>query len=184
MGNNCVIVSFSSKQSGNCEQISEFIKQNVDNSIKMYRFRNFSIHPCGGCQYECFQNNTACPYIQDMEYEILEAVTSANMAYYIVPNYCDYPCAHFFIFNERSQCFFQGHPKRLEAYLNIAKRFIVVSNSQSDHFKEAFTQHISSEPQILFMSAKKYGKPSIDGNILETESAQADLLQFIEQTNN
>ena len=38
-------------------------------------------------------------------------ITDSDLSYFIVPNYCDYPCANFFIFNERSQCFFQHHPE-------------------------------------------------------------------------
>jgi len=96
-----------------------------------------------------------------------------------VPNYCNYPCANFFIFNERSQCFFQHHEERLEKYLRVPKRFIVVSNTETANFREAMTQHTNSNPEILFLSAKKYGKVSIEGTILESDDAKADLQRFV-----
>lgn len=37
------------------------------------------------------------------------------MVYFSLPNYCNYPCANFFIFNERSQCYFQRQPKLLHS---------------------------------------------------------------------
>ena len=50
----------------------------------------------------------------------------SEMVYFELPNYCDYPCANYFIFNECSQCFFQRKPDLLEAYLTIPKRSIVI----------------------------------------------------------
>lgn len=174
----CVIVSFSSRKSGNCEQISNFICSKMS-TYKKYQFTEFIIHPCGNCHYECFQDNLACPYIEDMEYKLLEAICGSEMAYFVLPNYCDYPNANFFAFNERSQCFFQNHPERLEQYLNVPKKFVVVSNTGMDNFYSVLQQH-SMEPEILFLSAKQYGKSSVNGTILESGAARADLERFIQ----
>ncbi len=110
---------------------------------------------------------------------MLDTVCRSDRAVFVVPNYCDFPCANFFIYNERSQCYFQGHPERLEAYLNVPKRFIVVSGSESGNFAEAFQQHTGLEPEILFLSAKKYGKQSIGKNLLTSGQAVADLTKFL-----
>ena len=136
MEKNVIIVSFSSRNHGNCEQISNQIRASYDKQTNVlhYKFSDFEIQPCGKCHYQCFKDNTACPYIGDMEYKLLDEICHSTMAYFVIPNYCDYPCANFFIFNERSQCYFQNHPERLDQYLQIRKKFIVVSNSKAESF--------------------------------------------------
>lgn len=114
-----------------------------------------------------------------MECALLEAICSSEMAYFIVPNYCDYPNANYFIFNERSNCFFQGREALLEQYLNVPKKFIVVSNTLSDHFREAFSQQTDEEPQLLMIGAKEFGKRSIDGDILPLEAAERKIKAFL-----
>ena len=173
-----IIISFSSRVDGNCNKIANFIAQKVANSV-IFLFSEIHIIPCGSCHYECFLSREACPHISDAEYHLLNAITHCEEAYFVVPNYCDYPCANFFIFNERSQCYFQGHPELLEKYLNVPKKFIVVSNSASETFRQAFIQHTAVEPEILFLRAKHYEKQSIAGDILTSQSAEADLEGFI-----
>lgn len=179
MKKSVVIVSFSSKKGGNCEQISDYLRSLCSQPVKIYRFAEFSIHPCGGCGYECFADNRCCPYIGDMEYSILEDICASAITYFVLPNYCNYPCAHFFAFNERSQCYFQNHADRLEAYLNVPKQFLVVSNSGKENFLEAMRQHTNNEPEILFLSSKFYGKSSSAGNLMESENAKTDIRRFV-----
>lgn len=179
---NC-IVSFSSRKNGNCSNIAERIKSKLLNS-EVYSFADFHISPCRDCCYECFRSREACPHFDDMEYRLLDAVCRSEAAYFIVPNYCDYPCANFFIFNERSQCYFQGHPKLLEQYLNVPKKFVVVSNSVSGNFRAAFTQHSAGEPELLFLSTKKFGKSSISGDLLDSDEACVQLRDFITRCSN
>ncbi len=180
MERNAVIVSFSSKKGGNCEQISAYIRSVCGIPAKIYRFTDFIIHPCGGCGYECFADNRQCPYIDDPEYMMLDEICNSTITYFVLPNYCNFPCAHFFTFNERSQCFFQRHAERLEQYLSVPKQFIVVSNTGTKNFMEALAQHTDKEPEILFISAKHYGKISIEGTILQSDAAKADLCRFIQ----
>lgn len=108
----------------------------------------------------------------------MDAVTNATEAIFVVPNYCDYPNANFFAFNERSQCYFQGRPDLLDRYLAVPKKFIVVSNTGQANFREAFTQHTDQEPQILFLSAKQYEKVSIRGDLLPSEPVETALRAF------
>ena len=110
---------------------------------------------------------------------MLEAIMHSEMTYFILPNYCDYPCANYFAFNERSQCFFQGKPELLDAYLKVPKRSIVVSNTNSEHFAEALSYQADREPEILFLSAKKYGKVSIKGDLLTDENVKQAITAFV-----
>lgn len=103
----------------------------------------------------------------------------SEMAYFILPNYCDYPNANFFMFNERSNCFFQGQAQLLEQYLNVPKRFIVVSNTGKENFRQAFEQHTNQTPEILFLRPKEYGKNSIDGDLLLSDDVERIIRAFL-----
>ena len=173
-----VIITFSSRSNGNCSQIANLIASMTKDPV-LFDFSEFEVHPCGRCASECFAARENCPYLEDKEYEILEAIVHSEMAYFVLPNYCDYPCANYFIFNERSQCFFQGSPDLLEAYLNIPKRSIVISNTNQDNFIQALTYQSNKEPEILFLSAKKFGKTSINCDLLTSEKVLERIRQFV-----
>ena len=178
MVNKQVIVSFSSRKNGNCYNIARYIDQ-IENVSAIYTFSDFEIHACGGCEYECFQDRLNCPYIDDAECAILEEICSASCAYLIVPSYCDYPCANFFIYNERSLCYFQGRSSMLDRYLNVPKKFIVVGNGLEDNFRTAFMQHVAGEPNILVMRSKDYQKNSLAGDLITSEAACQVVRQFV-----
>lgn len=172
------IISFSSRADGNCAQIARYIKSHYDSAV-LYLFSDFSISPCGTCDYECFKNNADCPNINDMENKLLEAVSQCDLAYYVVPNYCDYPCANYFIFNERSQCFFQQREDRLAVYEKVPKKFIAISNTDQDNFIKAFSYQVEGTPDTLFLRAKDYGKKSINGDLLSCEKVKTIVSEFI-----
>lgn len=173
------IVSFSSRPNGNCAQIAKLIQSLTDDAV-LYDFSAFSLHPCGGCGYECFTSRERCPFIGDPEYEILDTITHSEMVYFVLPNYCDYPCANYFIFNERSQCYFQGRPELLDLYEKVPKRSIVVSNTEEENFLKVLSYQ-SEEPDVLFLSAKKYGRVSIRGDLLTSEEAVSEIKAFVEK---
>ncbi len=174
------ILSFSGRSNGNCSKIGEqAAKAFQGNDVAVFRFSDFTVTPCGRCQNECFTQRERCPYSGDKIRSIYEAVTQSDLAIFIVPNYCDYPNANFFIFNERSQCFFQGRPDLLEAYENVRKKFIVVSNTGTENFTAAFRYQTSGEPEILFLSAKAYGKISLAGDLMESEAAKQAVWEFL-----
>lgn len=172
------IISFSSKENGNCAQIGKLIRS-VSEEAVLFQFSNFVIHACGKCGYDCFADRSKCPYYSDMEYRLLDAVTNSDLTCFILPNYCDYPCANYFVFNERSQCYFQGHPELLEAYEKVPKRAIVVSDTNEENFRNVLAYQSNKEPDILFLSAKKYGKVSIRGDLMTDENAVRDVTAFV-----
>ncbi len=175
----CCVISFSGRKNGNCEKIGRLICSLLQNA-ELYSFADFTLQPCGGCHYECFDTREECPYIDDMECTLLEKIVKCKRAYYILPNYCDYPCANFFVFNERSQCYFQHRPKLLDAYEDVRKKFIVVSNTNEENFKLALSYHTAKAPEILFLSAKKYGKVSVHSDLLDSVQAAAEIRRFVE----
>ena len=173
-----VIVSFSSRTDGNCAQIGKLIKENTTDSV-LFSFSDFSIKACGECNYDCFKKGKACPHVGDMECDILDSIVHSEITYFVLPNYCDYPCANYFAFNERSQCYFQGKPDLLNAYLRVPKRSIVVSNTDEENFIKALSYQTKHDPVILFLSARQYGKSSIQGDLLTNEKAVSDIMEFM-----
>ena len=179
---NISLLSFSGRSGGNCGCIAEELRQywSGQAEVEVFDFSTFRITPCGRCAYQCFEDRELCPFFGDSEQLLCEAVLNSDCACFIVPNYCDYPCANFFIFNERSQCCFQQRPDLLEKYLAVPKKFIVVSNSSQDNFTAAFRYHVAenTEPEILFLSAKSFGKSSAAGDLMDSAQARAVLLDF------
>lgn len=172
------IISFSSRKNGNCSKISEFVSSMYSDAIR-YDFCDFKINACGDCDYQCFESADKCPHAHDKEREILDTITNSEMTYFIVPNYCDYPCSNYFVFNERSLCYFQNNESLLKKYLCAPKKFIVVSNSNKDNFGLAFCYQSIDVPEILFLSSNEYGKKSIDADLLSSDTAVEDLKKFI-----
>ena len=73
-----VIVTFSSRSGGNCSQIGNLIASMTKNPV-LFDFSEFDVHPCGRCASECFAAWENCPYFEDKEYEILEAIMHSEM---------------------------------------------------------------------------------------------------------
>ena len=55
-----MVISFSGRENGNCDNISKYIASKGDSIIY---FRNLNIHDCSGCKYEWFKGY--CKYRQD-----------------------------------------------------------------------------------------------------------------------
>ena len=176
--NGVVIIQFSPRKNGNCAAISRNI-QDFYGEITAYTVDASVTEPCGGCNYECLMPGKACPNLSVKQTEIMEAICNAKLAYFIVPNYCGFPCASYFAFNEKSVGFFNKNEALLEAYLNVPKRFIIVSNTEDDVFVKAMQQQTNAAPEILYLKSRKYGKQSIAGNILDSEAARANLEAFL-----
>ena len=96
------IINFSANRDANCikiaDQIAKFYK---DEGVNVFNFYETSLSPCGNCEYECIKQNVSCK-IDDKLNEMYECVSNSTEAIYIMPNYNDYPCANFFIFNSRT----------------------------------------------------------------------------------
>ena len=172
------IISFSSRKNGNCDKISEYVSKLYPNA-KRFNFSKFKLNACGDCKYQCFVRGDKCPHARDKEREILDAVTNSDLAIFIVPNYCDYPCSNYFVFNERSICYFSKNDDLLNKYLQVPKKFIVVSNAEQDHFKQVLRYQTAGEPDILFLAAYEYGKTSTDGDLVTSTEATDELRDFL-----
>ena len=176
-------ISFSGRPGGNCGSIAGERQKYWQGrgAVKTFDFSALEITPCGRCEYECFGGQKGCPHFSDPEFAICEAITDSDITYFVVPNYCDYPPANFFIFNERGQCYFQRHHELLEKYLAVRKKFIVVSNTGRENFTAAFRYHVpeGTEPEALFLAARKFGRISIKGDLMASPEARETLRRFL-----
>ncbi len=100
-----------------------------------------------------------------------------DLLYFVIPNFCDGPCANYYAFNERSVGYFNADTSKLQQYMNVRKWFIVVSNTEG--FETALMQQTAAQPDILYLKSKKYHTQSISGDILVSEAAKADLTAFL-----
>lgn len=177
MNKSVVILSFSPRKHGNCANISKFISKFHEDQATIIHVNRELVSSCGNCDYECLTPGQHCPAIT-AEYEaMMDTIINSDLVYFVVPNYCGYPNANYFAFNERSVGYFSLDRQKMKRYLNISKRFIVVSNTEG--FEKAMQQQTDSEPKILYLKSGKYKKRSTAGDILDSEEAQQDLMEFL-----
>ena len=171
------ILNFSSRKHGNCASIDEFIKNYYENTnICVYNINEY-IRPCEDCSYECLKEDTECPDITGIK-AIMDRIIISDMVYYVVPNFCGFLCANYFVFNERTVGYFHLNRALMNRYMMITKKFIIVSNTEDSVFYKAMEQQ-SNYPQILYLKSRKYAKKSIAGDILDSEDAKVDLSVFL-----
>lgn len=179
---NVVLIRFSSRNEGNCSAISAHIcNQYKADQINTYLIDGNTIQPCNGCDYECLHPEKICPNLTVEQKEVMDAICNANLAYFIIPNYCGYPCANYFAFNERSVGYFNLDRAKMQRYRNVQKRFIIVSNSEGENFTNAMYQQVNGEPDILYLKSSKYNKKSTAGDLMESEAARVYLDEFLDR---
>ena len=181
MYNKVVILNFSPRNVGNCSKIAECIADFHNQAeVEIYSINADNFLPCNSCNYECLQPEKLCPQRTAYQDRVMDAIINSNVAYFIVPNFCGYPNANYFAFNERRTGYFNLDRQQMNAYLSVKKKFIIVSNSESDAFKNAIGQQAMGEPEILYLKTRNYGKQSTAGDLMDSNAAKADLKAFIE----
>ena len=113
-----LIISFSGRANGNCDNIAEYIASKNDSIV---HFRNLNVHECSGCNHECFEGY--CKYHQDDSYALYESMLKFDSIFFIVPMYCGNPSSLYFKFHERSQDFFMHNEDSYETI--VSKLYII-----------------------------------------------------------
>lgn len=171
------IINFSSRLNGNCKRISDFIETKYPSTlVKKYDFFKLQLSSCGLCNYECLKNEVCYKGFEVKE--LYDDILNSELVYYVIPNYSDYPCANYFIFNERGTAYFSSD-ELLEKFLNVKKKFIVVSTSNNKTFKEVFEYQTIEEPNILFINPSKFNQKSIEGNLINNKSVRKLITAFV-----
>ena len=169
-------LNFSGRINGNCGRLARAIEGEVIDVGQL------NLHACRGCQYECFQEPERCPFIGDDLKALYERILDADEVVFFIPNFCNYPCADLFVFNERSCCVFGNNTELLNRFLAIPKRFVVISNTGTEHFQQFFDEMLVAEPpaRTLFLSAREYGCRSLDGNLADVPEVLEKLYSFLD----
>ena len=176
------VISFSSRADGNCAAIAGCVQETLGaEGLTRFDFSGLSVHGCGACHCECFRQREACPYFADDAFRLNEAAALADRAVFIVPNYCDFPCSNFFLFNERSQCCFNGHAELADRYLAVPKKFIVVSNTGRENFSGGVPGPCADRngAGCLLPARGGYHRISLDGDLMTCEPARAAVRDFL-----
>ena len=182
MNKSIVLIRFSSRNFGNCKAIADKIRDYYQTKkVLDFTVDANTVEPCSNCDYECLTPGKTCPNLDDVQKTIMEAICNADLTYFIVPNYCGYPCANYFAFNERTVGYFNGDRELMKKYMSVPKRFIIVSNTEGDNFANAMKQQVNGEPEMLYLKTGKYKKRSTAGDMMESDDAQTDLKAFLDR---
>lgn len=175
------ILNFSERTNGNCSQISQLVYEHYKKADVVIENINLNtVRPCGNCNYECFKKEMECP-IQDSNMKIYNRIIESNLVIFVVPNYCDYPNSNYFAFNERACGFFKDK-NLLEKYFNVIKKFIVISNTNTENFIHAFKYQGNENPDVLFLSARKFGLVSLDGNLVSNPTVKQIVDSYLDNS--
>ena len=176
---NVTILNFSSRKQGNCANIAHYMEvRSTETNIRSFVIDQ-RISPCNGCNYECLMPGTKCPIISQYQEEVMGAVLQSDVVYLIVPNYCGFPCANFLAFNERSVGYFNLDRTLMQRYMDVRKRFIIVSNTENEVFQKAMQQQAKDTSEVLYLKTSKYGKRSTAGDLMMSPEAVTDLDAFL-----
>lgn len=179
MSKSIVLIRFSNRQNGNCKGISDVIQDYYrDHTVQTFTIDANTMPACSNCDYECLAPEKVCPNITPAQSQIYKSICNADLTYMIIPNYCGYPCANYFAYNERSVGYFNLDRALMGKYTNAKKRFIIVSNTEGPNFENALKQQ-SSKPEILYLKTGKYGRRSTAGDLMESKDGKADLMAFL-----
>ena len=171
-----LIISFSARESGNCDRIAKHISSAAD---KIVFFRNVEIHPCSNCSYECFQKE--CKYRADDIYNLYDTMCKYDKVVLIVPMYCGNPASLYFIFNER----FQDYIMHNDIYEEIIRRLYIIGiygkAETSPDYIPCFEKWFDGSPfqnRVLGIERHLYGQKLHD-NVLDVAEVKTHISTFL-----
>ncbi len=172
-----LIISFSGRENGNCDQIAAFISSANDIVVP---FRKLNFHPCSGCEYECFTGE--CKYRADDIYSLYAKMPDCSKVVLIVPMYCGSPSSLYCIFHERCQDYFMHNG----TYNTILQRLYIIGvyGKQEDapDFVPALEKWFSGSPyigRVLGIERHLYGQRLSD-NVLDVEEVRDAIRSFLQ----
>lgn len=184
MSNNITLIRFSSRDLGNCAGIAQYLTDyHSTDFVQSFKIDNNIVVPCGNCNYECLKPGVQCPSITDAHRQIMDAICQSDLVYFIIPNYCGFPPASCYAFNERSVGYFNKNRELMAKYRNIPKKFIIVSNTEGNHFESLIRSQVVEEPELIYLKTSKYKKISTAGDLMDSDEAKSDLTAFLERNN-
>lgn len=174
-----LIISFSGRANGNCDDIARYIATEEDTTIYL---RNLNIHDCSDCSYECFEGH--CKYRQDDIYNLYQSMLGFDKVYFIVPMYCGNPTSLYFKFNERSQDFFTNNE---DSYYSIISKLYFIGvygdRNKTPDFIPCFEKWFDCSQysnHVLGIERHKYGQ-KINDRVLFIEEVKNMINTFVSQ---
>lgn len=171
-----LFISFSGRSGGNCESIANYFKRKIDTYIA---FKDIYYHPCSKCSYECM--TSICKYRSDDIYRLYQNLVRYNKVFFLIPMYGGSPSSLYYIFNERSQDFF-NHFEDYDLYLNKVN-FIGIYGSHEEYpdFLKQFGMYynpITIQNHVIGIERNKYSD-QINDLIINKKEVQSLLRKFI-----
>lgn len=171
-----MIISFSGRENGNCDNIAQYIASDGDRTIY---FRELNVHPCYGCNYECFGGD--CKYRADEIYSLYSEMCSYDKVILIVPMYCGNPTSLYFVFSERCQDYFMHN----DTYEEIIKRLYIIGvygkSETTPDFIPCLEKWFDCSPyqnRVLGIEHHLYGQKLYD-NVLDVQEVAEKIQDFI-----
>lgn len=168
-----IVVAFSGRRGGNCDSVGLLAAGQMQ--AEFVRFADLKAESCGECAYECLRGGD-CPK-KDGVFALYDAIAAAEECMFVLPNYADFPCANFFIFAERGTGWFGGSKERLQRYMAVPKKAIVISGGEQENFRRIM-EYQAEKTDVLFLSAKEFGQSSLAGRLTENEAAREMIRAF------
>lgn len=178
------ILSFSGREDGNSIRVANVIADAIGReNTQIIDFSNVNVEPCNHCHCDCFLPEGKCP-VEDDVVSIYEKIMQSEQVFFILANYCGYPNANYFAFNERSSAYFLRNRDLLAKYLAVPKKFVIISNSNQEKFAELAQYQVpnGTTPEMLFLSSGKFKVSSFAGNLMEVPEAWSMVTTFARST--
>ena len=67
----------------------------------------------------------------------------------------------------------------MQRYMDVRKRFILISNTESEVFCSAMAQQAAKTDEVLYLKTSRFGRRSIAGDLMECPEAVAELDAFL-----
>jgi multimeric flavodoxin WrbA len=180
-------LNFSSRINGNCYNCVDYCLKRIKSrgyEVEIINFFNYEVNPCGLCDYQCFQTEK-CIKTDDAK-ELFEKLTNADIIIYAIPTFGGHLASSFFILSERENGIFRS---RLDYYdVDYLRKInlIVIGNLSSGAdmaLHEAFYGFTNKDfyPESILLSAKEYGRRSINGDLIEDELVRYKLEKYADK---
>lgn len=176
-------LNFSSRVNGNCYSCVDYCLKRFKSKgydVEVINFFDYEVNPCGLCAYQCFYTGKCIK--NDDAKELFGKLTDADIIIYAVPTFGGHLASSFFILSERENGIFRSGQDYDADYLKKIN-FIVIGNLSDGAdmaFHEAFYGFTNKDfyPESILLSAKEYGKRSINGDLIEDESVRNKLEKY------
>lgn len=181
-----LLISFSSRQYGNCNRILESCSKLLNENgwgTEVINIYGMNIEACGGCDYYCFKNGI-CSKRDDL-LKIYNKCFEADEIIFAIPTFCSNLCSSYFKFWERGQSVFKDNVEYEDKFLSKIS-IIVVGNLVSGgdmamHEALYSFANRSFYPEVLLLSSREYDTSSVNGDMIYIPDVRRRVEKFVDK---